>query len=57
MIWDLPLDYSDNIKGVTTLYGWQWESRLMEEMLQELWNDAFIGGMERDYFFLHYPQW
>jgi len=50
---DLPLDYSDNIKGaVTTLYGWQWESRFADggEVTGIVEWIALIGGMEKGLF-------
>lgn len=50
---DFPLDYSDNIKGaVTTLYGWQWESRFADggEVTGIVEWIALIGGMEKGLF-------
>ena len=50
---DLPLDYSDNIKGAfTTLYGWQWESRFADggDVTGIVEWIALIGGMESGLF-------
>ena len=57
---NLPADYSDNIKGaVTTLYGWQWESRFADggDVTGIVEWIALVGGMEQDYFFLQFLQW
>lgn len=50
---ELPSDYSDNIKGaVTTLYGWQWESRFADggDVTGIVEWIALVGGMEKGLF-------
>ena len=50
---NLPADYSDNIKGaVTTLYGWQWESRFADggDVTGIVEWIALVGGMEQGLF-------
>ena len=50
---DLPLDYSENIKGAfTTLYGWQWESRFADggDVTGIVEWIALVGGMEKGLF-------
>ena len=52
-IGDLPFDYDQNIKSaVTSLYGWQWESRFADggEVTGIVEWIALVGGMEKGLF-------
>mgnify|MGYP001217903970 FL=1 len=50
---DLPSDYDSEIKGaITTLYGWQWESRFADggDVTGIVEWIALVGGMEKGLF-------
>lgn len=50
---DLPSDYDTEIKGaITTLYGWQWESRFADggDVTGIVEWIALVGGMEKGLF-------